>query len=45
MISGYPSDLYAQRLPEWNIHDFEMPNNAAGGEVKRTMIERVWMNY
>jgi len=45
MISGYPSDLYTQKLPEWNIHDFEIPNNAAGGETKRIMIERVWMNY
>ena len=45
ILSGYPSELYDTVLRGWHHHDFNLPNNAAGGDAKRRMIERVWMNY
>jgi DNA adenine methylase len=45
MLSGYPSDLYRERLHDWRVVDFELPNNAAGGDSKRRMTERLWMNF
>jgi DNA adenine methylase len=45
MLSGYPNELYDQELCDWNRHDFALPNNAAGGKSKRTMIEAVWANF
>ena len=45
MISGYRSDLYDVELVSWNRHDFDLPNNAAGGEEKRRMVECVWCNF
>jgi DNA adenine methylase len=45
MLSGYPSDLYRDRLHDWRAVDFDLPNNAAGGPEKRRMTERLWMNY
>src|SRR5205814_1453106 len=35
MLSGYPSALYEKELKVWTRHDFDLPNNAAGGEAKR----------
>ena len=45
MPSGYPSALYDSALGKWNRHDFELPNNAAGGETKRRMTEVLWCNF
>jgi len=45
MLSGYRSPLYDSRLSEWNRHDFNVPNSAAGGDRKRRMIESLWCNF
>ncbi len=45
MLSGYRSDLYDQFLGGWTRHDFELPNNAAGGKTKRRMTESLWVNW
>jgi DNA adenine methylase len=45
MLSGYPSTLYDSFLSRWNRHDFDLPNNVAGGETKRRMTEVVWCNF
>lgn len=47
MLSGYPSDLYKFQLEAegWNRHDFSIANHAAGGAVKRKMVESVWTNF
>ena len=45
MLSGYPSELYDTQLKSWTRHTFDLPNNAAGGEVKRRMTEVLWCNF
>lgn len=45
MISGYRSKMYDGALKEWNRHDFQLPNNAAGGDEKRLMTECLWCNF
>lgn len=47
ILSGYPSDLYERfsNFAGWRFRDFDLPNNSAGGEKKRRMTERVWMNF
>ena len=47
LLSGYHSDLYDKAAAEccWDCHEFELPNNAAGGEEKRVMTECVWTNF
>lgn len=47
LLSGYRSDTYdkAALRNGWNRHDFDLPNNAAGGKAKRRMTECVWCNY
>lgn len=47
LLSGYRSDLYDDyaRNHGWKRHDFDLPNNAAGGKEKRRMTECVWTNY
>jgi DNA adenine methylase len=45
MLSGYPSDLYDHRLGDWTRHEFDLPNQAAGGKRKRRMTEVVWCNF
>lgn len=45
MLSGYRSKMYDEVLSDWNRHDFDMPNNAAGGKTKRRMTECVWCNF
>ena len=45
MLSGYASPLYASLLKDWKAHEFELPNNAAGGAQKRRMTEVVWCNF
>jgi DNA adenine methylase len=45
MLSGYPSELYDTLLKNWTRHTFDLPNNAASGEVKRRMTEVLWCNF
>jgi DNA adenine methylase len=45
MLSGYPSELYDRRLAGWTRHEFQVPNQAAGGRRKRRMTEVVWCNF
>ena len=47
MISGYHCDLYDGMLSgdDWKCHEFDLPNNAAGGKEKRRMTECLWVNY
>jgi DNA adenine methylase len=45
MLSGYPSNLYEAELKGWACHEFDLPNNAAGGDAKRRMTECLWCNY
>lgn len=45
VLSGYRNAEYDARLKNWNRTDFNLPNNAAGGDTKRRMIESVWRNY
>lgn len=48
MISGYRSNMYDYLLHEtkgWSRHDFDLPNQAAGGKTKRRMTECVWCNF
>lgn len=45
MLSGYQSSLYAKRLKNWNVHKFNLPNNAAAGKTKRRMTEFLWCNF
>lgn len=47
LLSGYPCPLYdsAAALHGWKRHDFDLPNNAAGGGEKRRMQTCVWTNY
>jgi DNA adenine methylase len=47
LLSGYRSELYdtAADRHDWRRHDFDLPNNAAGGTSKRRMTECVWCNY
>ena len=47
LLSGYPSDMYDEMAKKcgWHHVDFCRPNNAAGGEKKRRMTERMWMNF
>ena len=44
LLSGYRSDLYDAALlpPKWERFEFNLPNNAASGDVKRRMVECVW---
>jgi DNA adenine methylase len=45
LLSGYDSDLYQEKLADWNRHTFKLPNNAASGSSKRKMTEAVWCNF
>ncbi len=45
MISGYPNKLYDTRLSGWRLQDFKIDNKASSAKTKRTMTERLWMNY
>jgi DNA adenine methylase len=47
ILSGYPSNLYDEFAAAngWHRVDYDVPNHAAGGDKKRRMTERVWMNY
>src|SRR4051794_37852271 len=45
MLSGYPSEMYDAHLSDWTRHEFSLPNQAAGGRVKRRMTEVIWLNF
>lgn len=48
LLSGYDSDLYrgyANTTPRWDRHEFDLPNNAAGGKTKERKTECVWCNF
>ncbi len=45
MLSGYHNNMYDNALKDWQCTEFDLPNNAAGGLVKRRMTECVWMNF
>jgi DNA adenine methylase len=45
VLSGYRSALYDAELAGWKCHEFELPNNAAGGKDKRRMTECLWTNF
>ncbi len=47
LLSGYHSKLYDRFAARhgWTVHEFDLPNNAAGGKRKRRMIECVWSNF
>ncbi len=46
LLSGYHSGMYDRAAAEngWRCHNFDMPNQAAGGKKKRRMVESVWCN-
>lgn len=47
LLSGYRSNLYDRKadIAGWQRHDFDLPNNASGGQSKRRMTECVWCNF
>lgn len=45
LISGYPSELYNEKLKHWRHVDIEIDNKASSSSIKEMKIERVWMNY
>jgi DNA adenine methylase len=47
LLSGYHSRLYdvTAAASGWNCHEFDLPNNAAGGTSKRRMTEVLWCNF
>jgi site-specific DNA-adenine methylase len=45
ILSGYPSDLYAELYCDWRTHDIDVDNHAAGGSSKARMTERLWFNW
>ncbi|WP_237607257.1 DNA adenine methylase [Roseimaritima sediminicola] len=45
LLSGYPNELYDQRLKDWNVVDIQIDNKASSKKNKPKMTERLWMNY
>lgn len=47
MISMYHHPLYDDLIERrgWRVAEFNLPNNAAGGQSKRRMVECVYMNF
>jgi DNA adenine methylase len=45
VVSGYPSDLYAELYAGWRVVEFEIANHAAGGRQKGRETECLWLNY
>ena len=45
MISSYPSEMYTTALKDWNQHEFDIANNAAGGKTKARKTEVVFTNF
>ncbi len=45
MVSGYANPLYDTELVDWTRVEWNLPNNAAGGDAKRRMTEVLWCNF
>jgi DNA adenine methylase len=45
LLSGYASPMYDQALADWRRETLTLPNNSAGGQAKRRMIETLWCNF
>lgn len=45
ILSGYRNPLYDEALADWDREDFDLPNHAAGGASKRSMVEYLWKNF
>lgn len=45
LLSGYPSELYAELYRGWRTVEFDMPNHAAGGRSKARKRETIWLNW
>jgi hypothetical protein len=45
MISSSDNALYNDAPSEWNKHESDLPNNAAGGANMRRMTEVVYGNF
>jgi len=47
VLSGYRSEMYDKfaKRNKWKRVEFRIKNSAAGGKVKREMVECCWMNY
>ena len=50
MLCGYKCSMYDRELSQWNRHDTDMANHAAGGggeinKKKRRMTESLWCNF
>lgn len=45
VVSGYPSELYAELYSGWQVATFEIANHSAGGKRKQRKTECLWMNF
>jgi DNA adenine methylase len=45
VLSGYPSELYAELYRGWRSVCREVANHAGQGETKRRMTETLWLNW
>lgn len=47
ILSGYHSELYGLFAEKngWNLHEFELPNNASSAKAKQRKVEVVWCNF
>ena len=45
ILSGYPNDLYENRLKDWRVFDVVIDNKASSAKEKPRKTERIWMNY
>ena len=47
MLSGYPSELYAEwsKKHNWTCHEYQIDNKAASGKVKEMKTECLWCNF
>lgn len=45
MLSGYPNELYNQKLKDWKRHDRQIDNKVSGAKSKATMTESLWCNF
>jgi DNA adenine methylase len=45
VVSGYPSELYAELYRDWRRVEIDIANHAAGGRSKGREIECLWLNF